>query len=70
MKEDSHIEWIKSEKNKISLVSPDIIPNNHILGFYFKVNGVEIPEKIFKEEFDAISTAYFSVIQKLKSYNS
>lgn len=70
MTEDLHTEWIKKEKKKISLVSPDIIPVNPTLGLYFKVNGIEIPEKIFKEEFDAISTAYFSVIQKLKLHNS
>lgn len=69
MKDELHDEWIKTEKKKISLVSPDIIPKSPLIGFYFKVNNIEIPESIFKDEFDAISNAYFSVIEKLKSYN-
>lgn len=60
-------EWIKEQTKKVSLVRPEIIPSDPVHGFFFKVNNLEIPEKIFKEEFDQISKAYFSVINKLQS---
>jgi hypothetical protein len=60
-------EWIKDQTKKVSLVSPEIIPSDPVHGFFFKVNNLEIPEKIFKEEFDQISKAYFSVLHKLQS---
>lgn len=60
-------EWIEEQKKQIQLVNPNIIPTNPVMGFFFKVNGIEIPEKLFKEEFDAISNAYFSVLEKINS---
>lgn len=60
-------EWIKHQNKKVSLVNPEIIPSDPVHGFFFKVNNLEIPEKIFKEEFDQISKAYFSVLHKLQS---
>lgn len=60
-------EWIEEQRKQIQLVNPNIIPTNPIIGFFFKVNGIEIPENLFKEEFDVISSAYFSVLEKLNS---
>lgn len=68
MNEDLKKIWIEEQKKQISLVNPNIVPMNPSEGFFFKVNGLEIPEKIFKEEFDMISKAYFSVIQKIVSH--
>lgn len=62
-------EWIEEQKKQIQLVNPNIIPTNPVMGFFFKVNGIEIPEKLFKEEFDAISNAYSSVIRKIVQQN-
>lgn len=67
MNEDIKKEWIEEQKKKIQLVNPNLIPINPTIGVFFKVNGIEIPENIFKEEFDAISKAYSSVLEKLKS---
>lgn len=62
-------EWIEEQRKQIQLVDPHIIPTNPEIGFFFKVNGIEIPEKLFKEEFDVISNAYSSVIQKIVQQN-
>ena len=47
-------------KEKIQLVNPNLIPINPRIGVFFKVNGIEKPENIFKEEFDAISKVHSS----------
>lgn len=59
--------WIKDQIKQITLVTPGIIPHNPSIGFYFKVNNLEIPEQIFKEEYAKIADAYFSVLDTLKS---
>jgi maleate cis-trans isomerase len=59
--------WLEHTIKEIKLVNPHMIPMNHQIGFFFKVNNIEIPEELFKEEFDQISKAYFSVIEKLLS---
>lgn len=70
MSEEQKNIWIKEQRNQLSLVSPHIIPNNSNVGFFFKVNNLEIPEAIYKEEFDQIRQVYFSVIEKIKSHQS
>jgi hypothetical protein len=67
MNKEQKQNWIESEIKKIHLVNPEIIPMSPLVGFFFKVNNLEIPETIFKEEYDLISKAYSSVLHKLKS---
>ena len=67
MDEEMKREWIEEQSEFLKLVSPEIIPLSPTFGFFFKVNNVEIPQEIFKEEFDIISKAYFSVIDKINS---
>jgi hypothetical protein len=69
MSEEQKKQWFEEQAKIISLVKPEIIPMSPLNGFYFKVNNIEIPESLFKEEYDAISKSYFSVIQKIKTYN-
>jgi hypothetical protein len=59
--------WLENTIKIINLVNPHMIPMNPQIGFFFKVNNLEIPQEFFKEEFDQISKAYFSVIEKLLS---
>ncbi len=61
-------EWIKEQSKLLKLVSPQIIPMSPQFGLFFKVNNIEIPQEIFKEEFDAVSEAHFSVIEKINLY--
>lgn len=67
MNQEIQEEWINKQIEKISLVNPNIIPQIQNIGFFFKVNNIEIPEQIFKEEYDKIANAYFSVLDKLNS---
>jgi hypothetical protein len=67
MNQEFQEEWINNQIEKISLVDPNIIPQSQTIGFFFKVNNLEIPEQIFKEEYDKIANAYFSVLDKLNS---
>lgn len=50
------------------LLSAGIIPLRPDFGYYINVQGVDISEEIFPEEFETITNAYFSVNQKLKEH--
>jgi hypothetical protein len=69
MNEEQKKQWFEEQAKQISLVTPEIIPMTQYNGFFFKVNNIEIPESLFKKEFDTISKCYFSVIEKIKTYN-
>jgi len=59
--------WLENTIKEIKLVNPHMIPMNPQIGLFFKVNNLEIPQELFNEEFNQISKAYFSVIEKLLS---
>ena len=60
--------WIKENSYKSQLMGNSIIPIKPDIGSYVKVFDLDIPEDVFKEEFDEIKKAYFSVIEKLDKH--
>ena len=80
MIEDSYIELYDSlndyEKNcfkKIALDSEfacvNIIPLRPDIGRYINVNGLEISERFFPDEFTEIVNIYDTLIKKLNKFN-
>lgn len=67
-KEDVHQAWL-DENCKISgLCAPSIIPMKPDLGYYLKVDMVDIPADIFPDEFKQIADAYSKVLNKLSDH--
>jgi hypothetical protein len=53
---------------KSQLLSNTVIGLNPTIGYKIRVEGIDISERFFKEEFDEITKAYFSVIKKIQEY--
>ena len=53
---------------KSQLLSNTVIGLNPTIGYHIKVQEINISERFFKEEFDEITKAYFSVIKKIQEY--
>lgn len=61
-------DWL-DENCKISgLIGPRLTPMRPDLGFYIKVNNLEIPGDIFPEEYIKIMQAYNKVLDKLDEH--
>ena len=65
---EQQIKWLDNNAIKSQLFASTLMPMAPDLGFYIKVDNIEIYESIFKEEFNIIKTQYFSVINKLKEH--
>jgi len=65
LNEEVFPKYKEEQKNKSKLLSTNILPHRPDLGFFIEVNGIEIAEKVFKEEFNVIKKAFYSVIYKL-----
>lgn len=46
----------------------NILPERPDFGGFITVQNIDISEDIFKEEYDAISKAYFSVMKKMDEH--
>lgn len=60
--------WMTENSPKSQLVANNILPMNPEIGFYLTVEGLQISEDFFKEEYIQISKAYFSVMKKLDEH--
>lgn len=60
--------WLDENSGKATMLSSNIIPLHPLFGYYIKVDNIDIPEEVFEEEFNAIKTAYFSVINKMENH--
>ena len=60
--------WFKDNDYQGILVGPGIVPLRPDLGYYIKVDVLEIPESMFPEEFKQITQAYHDVLEKLKNH--
>jgi len=67
-KEECKEKWLNENSHKSQLVSSNILPMRPDLGFFIPVGKLDISEYIFKEEYDVISKAYFSVIKKMDEH--
>ena len=66
---DATIEnWMDSNSYKSQFIGSNIIPLRPDIGYFINVNGIDIAQDIFKDEYAAISNAYFSVIKKMDEH--
>jgi hypothetical protein len=67
-KEECKDKWLSENSHKSQLMGNNILPMRPDFGFFITVEKLEISEDIFKEEYDAISKAYFSIMKKLDEH--
>lgn len=60
--------WLNKNAHKAMMMSASIIPMSPPNGMYFNVNGIEVSESLFPDEYKIISEQYFKVIDKYKNY--
>ena len=60
--------WLDDNCHQGMSVSPWITPMKPDLGFYIKVDVLEIPESIFPDEVKNIIQTYHNVLEKLKNH--
>jgi hypothetical protein len=68
MNEKNKSEWFEENSKKSQLLGISIIPFRPGIGYYIKVDDIEIPENYFKQEFDIIIKNYFAILKKLDEY--
>ena len=62
-------EYIKEQYQHLQLLGSNITPLRPGVGFYVTVDGLEISEDIFPEEYEQIQNAWGSVVEKIKRLN-
>jgi len=62
-------EYIKEQNQHLQLLSSNITPSRPGVGSYVTVDGLEISEDYFPEEFEQIENAWDSVAKKIKELN-
>ena len=62
-------EYIKEQYQHLQLLGNNITPLRPGIGFYVTVDGLEISEDIFPEEYEQIQNAWGSVVEKIKRLN-
>ena len=62
-------EYIKEQYQHLQLLGNNITPLRPGIGFYVTVDGLEISEDIFPEEYEQIQNAWGSVVKKIKRLN-
>jgi hypothetical protein len=65
---DRKEKWLKENSSKSQLLYYNILPMNPELGFYVTVEGLQISQDFFKEEYEQINKSYKSVIKKMDEY--
>lgn len=61
--------WLDNNDYKGICMGPWITPMKPDLGFFIKVDVLEIPESLFPDEVKTITQAYHSVLEKLKNHH-
>ena len=62
-------EYIKEQYQYLQLLGSNITPLRAGVGFYTTVDGLEISEDYFPEEYEQIQNAWNSVVKKIKKLN-
>jgi len=66
--EENKKKWMNENNHLSKLMGPSIIPLRPDLGYFMKVQDLDISADFFPEEFNTIREAYFSVMKKLDEY--
>jgi hypothetical protein len=67
-KEANRKTWFENNSFKGSMLGYHLMGCRPDLGFYIKVDNLEISQDFFKEEYETIVEAYHSVLDKMKEY--
>lgn len=59
-------EYIKEQYRHLQLLGSNITPLRPGVGYYVTVDGLEISEDYFPEEYEQIQNAWDSVVKKIK----
>ena len=62
---DEKKKWLDANSHVSQLLAPNILSMRPGLGFFITVDKLDISEDFFKEEYDIITKAYFSVMKKI-----
>ena len=62
-------EYIKAQCRHLQLLGSNITPLRPGVGFYVTVDGLEISEDYFPEEYEQIQNAWGNVAKKIKELN-
>jgi len=62
-------EYIKEQHQHLQLLGNNITPFRPGIGFYVTVDGLEISEDYFPEEYEQIQNAWNSSVKKIKKLN-
>jgi len=62
-------EYIKEQYQHLQLLGSNITPLRPGVGYYVTVDGLEISEDYFPEEYEQIQNAWDSVAEKIKELN-
>ena len=68
-KEERKEKWLKQNAPFAQLLCNRIMGMSPEIGFYIKVEGFQISQDFFKEEYEQLTKAYESVMRKLDEYN-
>lgn len=61
--------WLNENSPRANLMGNCILPMNPEIGQYLTVNDFKISQDFFTEEFNQISKAYYSVLDKMSKFN-
>jgi len=59
-------EYIEEQRRHLQLLGSNITPMRPGIGFYTTVDGLEISEDLFPEEYESIQKSWSSVVKKIK----
>ena len=62
-------EYIKEQYQHLQLLGSNITPLRPGIGYFTTVDGLEISEEYFPEEYEQIQNAWNSVVKKIKDLN-
>lgn len=65
LEKEVYPKYKEKQRKKSKLLSSSLIPLRPDLGYFINVEGIEIAENCFKEEYNQIIKAYYSVLDKL-----
>lgn len=60
--------WFNDNSHKSQLIGNMLFRNVPDIGYIIQVEDIDIPQEYFKEEYDKIVEAYFSVMDKLDAH--
>lgn len=68
-KKEAKRKWMKHHADYEKMLGSHIIPLRPDIGFYVTLNGLDIGDMIFPEEYKILEETYFKILTKIKENN-